>query len=230
MRVPVGFCAGNSIRGKSYAVSGIRRTGQRYLLIACIDVKIPTEIYLRNDVVKVARELLGKVLCTHLEGTPTAAIIAETEAYAGVIDRASHAFEGRRTRRTEPMFRPGGIAYVYLCYGIHHLFNVVTGEEGTPHAVLVRAGSPVEGVETMLSRRRKDRVDKTLMGGPGTFSQALGIRTSMTGSDLSGNRIWIEDRGIVVRARDIEAGPRIGVDYAGDDARKPFRFVATTWT
>ena len=194
------------------------------------DVKIQTEVYLRNDVVQVARDLLGKVLCTQLEGRPTAAIITETEAYAGVIDRASHAYGGRRTPRTEPMFGRGGIAYVYLCYGIHHLFNVVTGDEGTPHAILVRAGSPLDGVETMLSRRKKDRVDKNLMAGPGTIAQALGIRTSMTGTKLGGDVLWIEDRGIVVNDKDIEAGPRIGVDYAGEDAKKPWRFVATTWT
>lgn len=200
------------------------------LLARRTDVKIPAEIYLRNDVVGIARDLLGKVLCTRIEGRPTAAIITETEAYAGVTDRASHAYGGRRTRRTEPMFGRGGFAYVYLCYGIHHLFNVVTGDEGTPHAILVRAGSPVDGVETMLSRRRKDRVDKKLMAGPGTIAQALGIKTSMTGTDLAGDSLWLEDRGIVVDDWDIEAGPRIGVDYAGEDATNPWRFVATSWT
>lgn len=207
----------------------IARTVADELLARRTDVKIPTEVYLRNDVVGIARDLLGKVLCTHIEGRATAAIITETEAYAGVTDRASHAYGGRRTRRTEPMFGPGGIAYVYLCYGIHHLFNVVTGEAGTPHAILVRAGSPVDGVETMLSRRRKDRADKNLMAGPGTIAQALGIKTSMTGTDLEGDSLWIEDRGIVVNDKDIKSGPRVGVDYAGDDAKRPWRFVATQW-
>lgn len=193
-------------------------------------MKVPIEAYRCGDVVKVARDLLGKVLCTDFEGKPTAAIITETEAYSGVTDRASHAYGGRRTTRTEPMFEPGGIAYVYLCYGIHHLFNVVTGDEGTPHAILVRAGSALDGVETMLSRRRKDQADKDLMAGPGTIAQALGIRTSMTGTNLTGNRIWIEDRGIVVAAGDIRSGPRIGVDYAGEDANRPYRFVAKSWS
>lgn len=192
-------------------------------------MKIPAKFYRRNNVVNVARDLLGKVLATCVDGKTTRAIITETEAYAGVTDRASHAFGGRRTQRTEPMFGSGGIAYVYLCYGIHHLFNVVTGDEGTPHAVLVRAGSPLDGVETMVARRGKQRADKTLMSGPGTISQALGIRTSMTGADLSGNRVWLEDRGIVVRRKDIETGPRIGVDYAGEDAIREYRFVATAW-
>lgn len=123
------------------------------------------------------------------------------------------------------MYAAGGLAYVYLCYGIHHLFNVVTAAVDTPHAVLVRAGKPLEGHETMLARRGRATADARLMGGPGTFSQALGIRTSMTGTDLRGDRVWIEDHGIEV-AR-IDAGPRIGVAYAGADAERPYRFVAT---
>ncbi|MGI9260965.1 MAG: DNA-3-methyladenine glycosylase, partial [Woeseiaceae bacterium] len=166
-------------------------------------MKIPGEFYLRSDVITVARDLLGKVLCTQFDGIPTTAIITETEAYAGETDKASHAFGGRRTTRTEPMFGLGGNAYVYLCYGIHHLFNVVTGQEGMPHAVLVRAGSPLDGMETMLSRRRKEKADKKLMAGPGTIAEALGIKSSMTGTDLAGDRIWIEDQGVVVADRDI---------------------------
>ena len=186
--------------------------------------KLSREFYLRDDVVRISRELLGKVVATCIDGVLTRAIITETEAYAGVDDRASHAFGGRRTARTEPMFGTGGIAYVYLCYGIHHLFNVVTAAEGTPHAVLVRAGMPLEGVDEMLSRRGKSREDARLMAGPGTFAEALGIRTTMTGTDLGGERIWIEDHGIQPAA--IEAGPRIGVAYAGEDAQRPYRFVA----
>ena len=168
--------------------------------------------------------MLGKVVATKIDGVLTRAIITETEAYAGVGDKASHAFGGRRTKRTEPMFGPGGTAYVYLCYGIHHLFNVVTAGEGTPHAVLVRAGKPLEGLDTMLTRRGRETADARLMGGPGTFSQALGIRTEMTGTNLGGHCIWIEDHGIAVGT--IETGPRVGVDYAGEDAERPYRFVA----
>ena len=178
-----------------------------------------------DDVVAISRRLLGKVLCTSIEETHTRAIIVETEAYAGIDDRASHAYGGRRTNRTEPMYSAGGIAYVYLCYGIHHLFNVVTGPRDTPHAVLVRAGLPVRGVDEMLRRRNKARVDKTLLGGPGSLSQALGISTEMTGTDLRGDRIWIEDHGIEVRESSIRVTPRIGVDYAGDDAKRPYRFL-----
>lgn len=174
--------------------------------------------------IEVARDLLGKVLCTRIDGCTTAAIITETEAYAGTGDRASHAFGGRRTRRTEPMFAAGGIAYIYLCYGIHHLFNVVTGVEDDPQAVLVRAGSPLAGLEHMLARRDKDRADASLLGGPGSFARALGIRTEMTGTRLTGERIWIEDRALTVPADTVTVGPRIGIDYAGEHASLPYRF------
>jgi DNA-3-methyladenine glycosylase len=188
-------------------------------------VKLVTEFYLRNDVVAISRELLGKVLCTNINGVRTEAIITETEAYAGIADKASHAYGDRRTKRTEPMYGPGGTAYVYLCYGIHHLFNVVTNDEGVPHAVLVRAGKPVEGLDEILLRRNRTKVDKTLMGGPGTVSQALGIKTDMTGTSLRGRRIWIEDRGMTVLDKDISVGPRVGVDYAEEDAARPYRFA-----
>ena len=189
-------------------------------------MKLDRTFYCRDDVVGISRELLGKVLCTRLDGRPTSAIITETEAYAGAGDRASHAYGGRRTRRTEPMFGPGGRAYVYLCYGIHHLFNVVTNVEDTPHAILVRAGKPLDGVETMLERRGKSTVGRSLMGGPGSLASALGIRTDHTGTDLLGEQIWIEDRGFRVDAGSVTAGPRIGVDYADEDAHLPYRFVA----
>lgn len=188
-------------------------------------MKLVTEFYLRNDVVAISRELLGKVLCTNINGVRTEAIITETEAYAGIADKASHAYGDRRTKRTEPMYGPGGTAYVYLCYGIHHLFNVVTNDEGVPHAVLVRAGKPVEGLDEILLRRNRTKVDKTLMGGPGTVSQALGIKTDMTGTSLRGRRIWIEDRGMTVLDKDISVGPRVGVDYAEEDAARPYRFA-----
>lgn len=190
--------------------------------------RLEPRFYRRNDVVAVARDLLGKVLCTSLDGRMTQAIITETEAYAGVEDRASHAYGGRRTQRTEPMYAPGGIAYVYLCYGIHHLFNVVTAGSDVPHAVLIRAAAPLAGVEHMLARRSRSKADKRLLAGPGSLSQALGIRTELSGTDLTGDVVWIEDHGIRVAANDLVEGPRIGVDYAGDDALRPYRFVAAT--
>ncbi len=186
--------------------------------------KLRQEFYTRDDVVKVARDLLGKVLCSKINGHLTKAIITETEAYAGIDDRASHAYGGRRTKRTEPMFAEGGIAYVYLCYGIHHLFNVVTSGRDDPHAVLIRAGSPLVGIEDMLRRRDKAEVDANLLSGPGSMAAGLGIRTEHTGTNLLGKTIWIEDHGILIADDAVEAGPRIGIDYAGDDATRPYRF------
>lgn len=184
---------------------------------------LPASFYRRGDVTLIARELLGATLRTRIRGKETALTITETEAYAGVTDRASHAWGGRRTARTEPMYAAGGIAYVYLCYGIHHLFNVVTGPRDVPHAVLVRAGTPVAGMPTMLRRRGRSHIDGRLAAGPGTLSQALGIRTSMSGTPLTGPRIWIE-AGDAVDPACIATGPRVGIDYAGDDAALPYRF------
>lgn len=190
--------------------------------------KLETAFYTRADVVAVARDLLGKVLCTRISGRLTKAIIIETEAYAGVDDRASHAYGGRRTKRTEPMYHPGGVAYIYLCYGIHHLFNVVTSGEDDPQAVLVRAGSPLAGVDKMLERRSRTEADSTLMAGPGSLARALGIHTDFSGTSLSGDMIWIENHGNDEPGSIIEAGPRIGVDYAGDDAARPYRFLLSS--
>ena len=188
-------------------------------------MKLPRDFYQREDVLAISRELLGKVLCSSLDGAVTRVVIIETEAYAGVEDRASHAFGNRRTRRTEPMFGAGGIAYVYLCYGIHHLFNVVTAGEGVPHAVLVRAGTPLEGHEVIAGRRGMPADDKRLLAGPGSLARGLGITTALTGESLLGKRVWIEDRGIEVADEAIRSGPRIGVDYAGEDALLPYRFI-----
>ncbi len=187
-------------------------------------MKLPPSFYVTDDVVAVARDLLGKVLCTRLNGELAKAIIVETEAYAGVTDKASHAYGGRRTKRTEPIYAQGGTAYVYLCYGLHHLFNVVTNEEETPHAVLIRAGIPMTGTELMLKRRKKAKVDKTLLAGPGSLAKALAITTDHTGLSLMNGQIWIEDRGIEIDEDSVLVGPRVGVDYAGDDALRPYRF------
>ena len=186
--------------------------------------KLDTAFYTRDDVVTIARELLGKVLCTRIDGHLTKAVITETEAYAGGGDRASHAYGGRRTKRTEPMYSEGGTAYVYLCYGIHHLFNVVTSIKDDPQAVLVRAGSPVAGVDHMLERRGKDVIDNNLLSGPGSLACALGIRTALSGTSLLGRKVWIEDQEIIVSTDAIVVGPRVGIDYAGEDAARPYRF------
>lgn len=187
--------------------------------------KLTSDFYLREDVLQIARDLIGKELITNINGTITSGIITETEAYAGVVDKASHAYGGRRTNRTETMYATGGISYVYLCYGIHHLFNVVTNVKDIPHAVLIRNIQPLKGLETILERRRKKKIDKTLSTGPGTMSEALGIKTLHNGFDLTGDTIWIEDAGINVADEAVKITPRIGVDYAGEDAKLPYRFV-----
>lgn len=184
--------------------------------------KLSRSFYLRTDVVAIARELLGMALCTRFNGALTSGIISETEAYAGPVDRASHAWNGRRTPRNEVMYARGGTAYVYLCYGIHHLFNVVTHDRDVPHAVLIRAIVPLEGA-TVMARRRKSKGIFTT-GGPGTLTEALGIRTVHTGVDLLGDHIWIEDRGIAILSERVITGPRIGVQYAKEDALLPYRF------
>ncbi|HKI43951.1 MAG TPA: DNA-3-methyladenine glycosylase [Balneolales bacterium] len=188
-------------------------------------MKLDLSFYRRDDVLQISRELLGKVLYSYDpdEGV-TGGIIVETEAYAGAIDRASHAYGNRRTNRTEVMYAPGGLAYVYLCYGIHSLFNVITGFRDIPHAVLIRALEPVEGLDIMLKRRNIKNVEPRLTAGPGMLTKALGITTTDDGTPLNGERIWIEDNGNNVTDDDILTSPRVGIDYAGDDAQLPYRF------
>jgi DNA-3-methyladenine glycosylase len=187
--------------------------------------KLDQEFYDRTDVVKIATALLGKVLVTNFEGQLTSGRIVETEAYAGEIDRASHAWGGRRTNRTEVMYGKGGTAYVYLCYGIHQMFNVVTNQQGIPHAILVRALEPLAGIDIMLQRTGKKQLDFTLTKGPGNVGKAMGFHTRHTGLHLSGDEIYIADDGMVVKKSEVLATPRIGVDYAGDDAALPYRFI-----
>jgi DNA-3-methyladenine glycosylase len=187
--------------------------------------KLLPEFYNRADVVKIARELIGKVLVTHFGGHITAGRIVETEAYAGEIDRASHAYSGRRTKRTEIMYGDAGTAYVYLCYGIHHLFNVVTNQRDIPHAILVRALEPLQGIEVMLERTAKKKADYTLTRGPGNVSKALGIFTQHTGCSLQSDELFIASDDFVTRKKDVLTSARIGVDYAGKDAALPYRFT-----
>jgi DNA-3-methyladenine glycosylase len=186
--------------------------------------KLDNSFYARPNVQLIARELLGKVLVTEFDGLRTSGRIVEVEAYNGVVDKASHAWSGRRTRRTEVMYREGGTAYVYLIYGIHHLFNVVTNKKDIPHAVLVRALEPLEGIPLMLERTGKVKLDHSLTRGPGNLSRAMGLYTLHTGSSLHEGEIYIGDDGHRLRKSEIIATPRIGVDYAEEDAALPYRF------
>lgn len=186
---------------------------------------LPESFYSRNDAVLIARELLGKALFSSIRDALTGGIIIETEAYQGPEDRACHAFNNRRTPRTEVMFHNGGIAYVYLCYGMHNMLNVVTAPSGTPHAILIRAIAPTHGLETMLRRRKKFRCDTTLVNGPGSVCQALGITRDHNGHSFQGPALWIEDIDFKIDPSQIAATPRIGIDYAGQDAALPWRFI-----
>lgn len=194
------------------------------LLTICKLDKLSRNFYLQADVVDLARQLLGKLIVTRFEGVITSGYITETEAYAGVIDRASHAYGGRRTPRTEIMYHQGGTAYVYLCYGMHSLFNVVSNVEGTPHAILIRAIEPVEGLEIMMQRANKTKIDQSFANGPGKVAKILGISTKHTDWDLCNSEIEIYD--VHKIPVDVITSPRIGVDYAKDDAQLPYRFNA----
>lgn len=189
--------------------------------------KLNNSFFEQQDVVHIARQLLGKRLVTENQGVRTAGIISETEAYAGRTDKASHAWNGRYTSRTATMYGRGGSIYVFLCYGIHSLFNIVTNKKGVPDAVLIRGVIPTEGMAAMLQRRKAEKVTASLADGPGKVSQALGIHYSYTGMMLDeeqeGFRVWVEE-GQSLHPGDVAAAPRIGIDYAKEDADLPWRF------
>jgi DNA-3-methyladenine glycosylase len=187
-----------------------------------IYTKLPREFYTRSNVVAVARDLLGKLLVVPAKGRRVSGIIVETEAYRGPHDRAAHSYGGRRTKRTETMYATGGTTYVFFVYGMYNQFNVVTNVADVPHAVLIRAVEPVEGIELMRTRRR-GQPDHNLTNGPGKLCIALGIDRTLDRSDLLGNRVWLEDAETIPRRR-IASGPRIGIDYAEEWVDKPWRF------
>ena len=192
-----------------------------------IFMKLSLDYFIQANVVKVAEDLLGKVLFTRINDEVCAGIITETEAYAGVKDKASHAYAGRRTARTETMYAEGGIAYVYLCYGMHHLFNVVTNAKDIPDAVLIRSIIPYHNEALILQRRGQNKHTKNLLNGPGKLSMGLGIDKALNGKSLLGSEVWIEDRGIHINPSAIQTTSRIGIDYAEEDALLPYRFVVS---
>lgn len=187
-------------------------------------MKLQISYYINQDVLFLAKDLLGKVLFTQIDGKLTAGIIVETEAYFGIHDKASHAYGGRRTDRTEPLYSMGGISYVYLCYGIHNLFNIVSSVQDEPHAILIRAIEPLIGKDIIETRRNMPITKPVVSSGPGSVAKALGIDRSFNKKDLSGEEVWVEDHGIRYAADAIAAMPRVGVDYAGEDALLPWRF------
>jgi DNA-3-methyladenine glycosylase len=183
---------------------------------------LTNEFYLQDDVTQVARQLLGKVLVTEMDGQRTSGIIVETEAYS-FKERGCHAWNMRHTPRTSTMFATGGISYVYLCYGLHHLFNVVTNREGLPEAVLIRALQPLEGIEAMQIRRG-GASPTALTNGPAKLSQALGIDRKCNALPLYSSELGIFHPS-QTPIFSILSTPRIGIDYAGTDALLPWRYL-----
>ncbi len=196
---------------------------------------LSSDFYIRNDVELIARELLGKVLVTVIDGKLSSGMITETEAYQGVTDKASHAFGGRYTKRTEVMYRAGGVAYVYLCYGIHSLFNIVTNRRGIPHAVLIRAIKPIDGIDIMLARLGKKQLSEETSNGPGKVSKMLGIDYRISGLSLTRvkhNIPYVEKETIYLDCIDnipsdseVKTTSRVGISYAMADADLPYRFI-----
>ena len=206
-----------------------RRGEARTRLFSCLLIfrmKLDRAFYLKENTVEVARDLLGKLLVVPDEnGDRVSGIIVETEAYLGVEDRAAHSYGGRRTARTEATYALGGHVYVFFVYGMYFQLNIVTGPVDHPHVVLIRAVEPVEGIQKMRERRGPMK-DRNLTSGPGKLCIALGIDRSFNKADLLGERVWIEDHRDV-QYSEISAGKRIGIDYAGEDAEKPWRFWIT---
>ena len=185
--------------------------------------KVLSEFYQNPNVTDIAKQLLGKQLWSNLDNKLTSGIIVETEAYCGATDKACHAFPNKRTPRTEIMYQVGGVAYVYLVYGMHHLFNIVTNTKEKADAVLIRAIEPVEGLDIMKLRRGVGLTNKLLTGGPARLTQALGITVANNKTDLQGDKIWLTEGG-AYSDKKIVASTRIGVEYAGNDALLPWRF------
>ncbi|OUS18101.1 3-methyladenine DNA glycosylase [Nonlabens dokdonensis] len=191
--------------------------------------KLPFSYYQQNDVVSIAKDLIGKKIVSNINDELTSGIITETEAYRGYDDKACHAHLGRFTDRTKIMYEPGGVAYVYLCYGIHHLFNIITNSKDNADAILIRAVEPLDGVEVMLRRRKKEKLDKTLTSGPGNFSKAFALNKSHYGAALTGDKVWIEENEeFRFRESEITTSKRIGIDYADEDKDLPWRFYLNT--
>ncbi|HVZ95808.1 MAG TPA: DNA-3-methyladenine glycosylase [Chitinophagaceae bacterium] len=186
--------------------------------------KLPLSFYARKEVVTIAKELIGKILVTNFDGATTSGMIVETEAYVALTDKASHSFGGRRTARNEPMYAGPGTAYVYICYGLHQMMNIVTNEENIPDAILIRAVEPIEGIDIMLQRTGKKMPDATLTRGPGNVGKALGIFKHHSGNHLSGKEMYITYGNTSIPEDRIGISKRIGVESAGKDALLPYRF------
>ena len=186
--------------------------------------KLNKSFYCSNNILDIAQSLLGKILYTNFSNKLTGGMIVEVEAYLGATDKACHSYNNKRTKRTEAMFKSGGISDVYLCYGMHYLFNVVVGEKNNPCAILIRAIEPIDGIKVMLKRRNFAKLKNNLTNGPGKLTQSLGITNRENQKSLIDTLVWIENQNIKIMKKDILSSSRIGVDYAGQDAKLPYRF------
>jgi DNA-3-methyladenine glycosylase len=185
--------------------------------------RLARSFYLRQHTLTVCRELLGKLLVVPDEhGRRVSGMIVEVEAYLGITDRGAHSYGGRRTARNEVTYGTGGHVYVFFVYGMYYQLNLVTGPAEHPHVALVRAVEPVEGIEIMRDRRGAMK-DRNLTSGPGKLCIAMNIDRRLNGERLHSDRIWVENYRAFTDD-DIASGPRIGIDYAGEDALKPWRF------
>jgi DNA-3-methyladenine glycosylase len=195
-------------------------------------MKLGIDFYLNDDTISIGKKLLGKYLFTNIDGKLTGGMIVETESYIGPEDKACHAYDNKKTPRNDAMFEKGGIAYVYLCYGMHSLLNVVTNKKGCPHAVLIRAIEPLYGIDTMLKRRKKQILSRQLTAGPGAMTKALGISKEQNKLSFLGDIIWIEDRNVKIANKEIICSKRVGIDYAEEYKNMPWRFRIknSSWT
>ncbi|WP_207425478.1 DNA-3-methyladenine glycosylase [Pedobacter sp. SYSU D00535] len=187
-------------------------------------MKLAPSFYQRDDVVLIAEQLLGKYLFSKIDGSLTGGLIVETEAYKGPEDRGSHAFNHRRTPRNEAMYAEGGIVYMYVCYGIHDMLNIVTGPAESSHAVLIRAIEPTEGIETMRIRRGITTDDRKLCKGPGALAKALALNKNHNRLSLQGEVVWIEDRNIELEPEKVVATKRVGLNIDEPYISIPWRF------
>jgi len=186
---------------------------------------IKLNFYIKDDVIELAQKLLGKFIFTKIDNDPiTGGMIVETEGYKGTEDKACHAYNGRKTKRNEVMYEIGGVAYVYICYGMHALLNVVTNKKDIPDAVLIRAIEPIEGIDTMLKRRDKMKIERNLTAGPGSLTKSLGVTKKLNGYTFDNKNLWIEDRNITIKKEDILSSKRVGIDYALEHKDLPWRF------
>ncbi len=172
---------------------------------------------------EVAKDILGMKLVHETPEGITIGRIVETEAYLGEEDPASHAFEGKRTERTDILYKEGGKAYVYLIYGMYRCFNVVTEEKGMPQSVFIRALEPVGGLDLMKKRRGMEKNELELTNGPGKLSTAMGISLNHSGADLCKSGLLLSS---YESKEDLEivSDERINVDYAEEARNWPLRF------